>query len=141
MKLFLDANVVFSAAHQDAGNAQALVALSLAGRCALLTSAHALEEARRNLAVKSKDYEKRLADLLASVSLVAEAPAALVEWAHEQGLRLKDAPILAAAAYAEADVLVTGDARDFGALYGRTLRGVRVLAPARALERVLDAGA
>ncbi len=138
MKLLLEANVVFSAAHQEAGNAQALVALARAGRCVLQTSAHALEEARRNLALKSKDYEKRLADLLAIAEMVPEAPAALVEWAREQGLRLKDAPILAAAVHAGADVLVTGDARDFGALYERTLRGVLVLAPARALARVLD---
>ena len=138
MKLFLDANVVFSAAHQEAGNAQALAALARARKCALQTSAHALEEARRNLALKSKGYEKRLADLLASVELVAEAPAALVEWAREQGLWLKDAPILAAAVHAGADILVTGDARDFGALYERTLRGVQVLPPARALARVLD---
>ncbi len=138
MKLFLDANVVFSAAHQEAGNAQALVALARAGRCTLQTSAHALEEAQRNLALKSRAYEARLADLLAIVERVPEAPAALVEWALGQGLRPKDAPILAAAAHAGADALVTGDARDFGALYGRTLRGVQVLAPARALARVLD---
>jgi predicted nucleic acid-binding protein len=142
LKLFLDANVLFSAAHRDAGNAQALVALARAGRCTLQTSAHAIEEARRNLALKSKGYEGRLADALACVAPVAEAPAALVQWAREQGLQLKDAPILAAAVNARADLLVTGDARDFGALYGRTLRGVQVLAPARALARVLnDAGA
>ncbi|MEW6690789.1 MAG: PIN domain-containing protein [Pseudomonadota bacterium] len=138
MKLFFDANVVFSAAYQDTGNAQALVALARAGHCTLQTSAHALEEARRNLALKAKGYERRLADTLAHVALVPEAPAALVEWAQSEGLRLKDAPILAAAVHAGADVLVTGDARDFGALHGRALRGVLVLAPARALARVLD---
>jgi len=138
LKVFLDANVIFSAAHRETGNARALIALARAGRCALHTSAHALEEARRNLALKSRGYEGRLADVLARVEQVAEAPGALVQWAREQGLQLKDAPILAAAAHAGADVLVTGDARDFGALYGHTLRGVQVLAPARALARVLD---
>lgn len=138
MKLFLDANVLFSAAHQESGNAQALVALARAGRCTLQTSSHALEEARRNLALKSKGFESRLAQVLAAVELVAEAPPQLVDWARAEGLGAKDAPILAAAALAGADVLVTGDARDFGALFGRSLRGVQVLAPARALERLLD---
>jgi uncharacterized protein len=138
LKLFLDANVVFSAAHRESGNAQALVALARAGRCTLQTSPHALEEARRNLALKSQGFEKRLADALAVIDLVAEAPPQLVDWARAEGLGAKDAPILAAAALAGAGVLVTGDARDFGALYGRTLRGVQVLAPARALRRVLD---
>jgi predicted nucleic acid-binding protein len=141
LKLFLDANVVFSAAHQETGNAQALVALARAGRCTLQSSAHAIEEARRNLSLKSSKYEKRLAVALAQIEVVAEAAPALVEWARNEGLPLKDAPILAAAAQAGAEALVTGDARDFGPLYRRTLRGVQVLAPARALALVLkDAG-
>lgn len=141
MKLFLDANVVFSAAHQAAGNAQALIALARAGGCTLQSSAHAIEEARRNLALKSSGYEQRLADALAQIEVMAEAPPALVEWARHEGLPLKDAPILAAAVQAGAEVLVTGDARDIGSLYGRTLRDVQVLAPVRALALVLkDAG-
>ncbi|OGA11974.1 MAG: hypothetical protein A3D95_12200 [Betaproteobacteria bacterium RIFCSPHIGHO2_12_FULL_69_13] len=138
MKLFLDANVIFSAAHQQAGNAQALVALARAGRCTLQTSAHALEEAQRNLALKSNEYEKRLAEALSAIDVVAEAPPSLVEWARQEGLPLKDAPILAAAVQAGAEVLVTGDRRDFGPFLDRTLRGVQVLAPARALARVLQ---
>jgi len=137
LKLFLDANVVFSAAHQETGNAQSLLALARAGHWAVLTSAHALEEARRNLAFKSSGYERRLAEALAVIELVAEAPPTLVEWAGRQGLPLKDAPILAAAVRAGAEVLATGDARDFGSLYDRKLRGVDVLTPARALARVL----
>lgn len=117
------------------------VALARAGRCTLQASPHALEEAGRNLALKSKHYEKRLADVLAVIEKVSEAPAALVEWARGEGLELKDAPILAAAVQAGARLLMTGDRRDFGALYGRTLRGVEIVLPAAALERVLeDAG-
>lgn len=138
MKLFLDANVIFSAAHQETGNAQALVAFAHAGRCELQSSAHALEEARRNLALKSTSYEKRLAEALSAIAVVAEAPPDLVEWARQEGLPHKDAPILAAAVHAGAEVLVTGDSRDFGPFFGRTLRGVQVLAPARALARVLE---
>lgn len=138
MRLFLDANVVFSAAHQEEGRAQAIAALARAGRCTVLVSAHALEEARRNLALKSTGYEPRLERFLAAVSLVPEAPPALVAWAGEQGLPPKDAPILAAAVHCSAARLVTGDARDFGRLYGRTLRGVKVVTPAQALHAVLD---
>lgn len=142
MKLFFDANVIFSAAHREEGRAQVLVALARAGRCELLTSAHALEEARRNLELKSGAFEHRLAALLAQLVVVAEAPAVLTEWAIEQSLPVKDAPILAAAVHAGAELLVTGDARDFGRLYGRTLRGVHVVTPVRALDLVLkEAGA
>ncbi len=137
MKLFLDANVVFSAAHRDEGRAQDIVALSRAGLCDLLVSAHALEEARRNLKLKSSGFDRRLGEALGQITVVPEAPAPLVAWAQTQGLPLKDAPILAAAVHAQADLLVTGDARDFGHLFGRTLRGTRVATPAVALDVVL----
>jgi predicted nucleic acid-binding protein len=137
LKLFLDANVVFSAAHLAEGRAQHLVALAGAGRCDLVTSAQALEEARRNLGLKSRGFDARLAAALEVVVLVAEAPREVVAWAATEGLPAKDAPILAAAAHCGAELLVTGDARDFGRLYGRTLRGVRVVTPAQALSAVL----
>ena len=137
MKLYLDANVIFSAAHREEGRAQDLVALARGGHCDLLTSAHALEEARRNLELKSVGFERRLVEALARISVAAEAPTALVEWAQRQGLPLKDAPILAAAVHANADLLVTGDTRDFGHLFGTTLRGTRVVTPASAIDLVL----
>ena len=137
MRLFLDANVIFSAAYCEEGRAQDLIALAGRGRCGLFSSAHALEEARRNLVLKAPGHEKRLADALARIEVVAEAPAAVVEWARQQGLPPKDAPILAAAVLARAEALVTGDARDFGHLYDHTVRGVQVVTLARALAMVL----
>ena len=137
VKLFLDANVIFSAAHGEEGRSHDLLALARRGHCVLFTSPHALEEARRNLAIKSVRFERRLAEALAQISVATEAPAALVEWAKEQRLPLKDAPILAAAVHLKADLLVTGDKRDFGHLFGRELRGVLVVTPATALDRVL----
>ena len=137
MKLFLDANVIFSAAHREEGRPQDLIALARDGHCELLTSAHAQEEARRNLELKSGGFERRLAEVLAQTTVVAEAPPHLVEWAQQQGLPLKDAPILAAAVRAKADLLVTGDTRDFGHLYGRTMRGTRVVTPASAIGLLL----
>lgn len=138
MKVFLDANVVFSAAHQQQGRAQSLFLLARAGRCHLLVSEHVLEEARRNLTRKSHAFDRRLQNLLAMAEVVAEAPAPLVAWALEQGLPLKDAPVVAAAAHANADMLATGDQRDFGHLFGKSLRAVRVLSLAKAIKAILD---
>ena len=59
-------------------------------------------------------------------------------WAAGEGLPAKDAPLLAAAVHCGAQLFVTGDARDFGRLYGRTLRGARVVTPAQALAAVLE---
>ena len=140
MRLFLDANVVFSAGHSAGGRAQELVALAQAGHCSLHTSRHALDEARRNLEHKSREFEERLAATLEHVTILGEAPAQLLDWARGEGLPTQDAPILAAAVHAGVELLVTGDARDFGPLFGKVLRGVRVVTLAEALARVLKAG-
>jgi predicted nucleic acid-binding protein len=138
VRLFLDANVLFTAAHNPKGRSAAIFQLARAGVCALATSPHALEEARRNLRLKYPSAVDALEQLVTLASVQPEAPQKDVAWAEEQGLPLKDAPILAAAAQARCDVLVTGDRRDFGHLYGRCVRGVEVLSPADALARLLE---
>ena len=137
MRLFLDANVLFTAAHNPEGRSAALVILARRGFSSLHTSPHALEEARRNLRVKAPRDVDALEKLLEAISVEGEASAPLVSWALEQGLPLKDAPILAGAVGADADLLVTGDRKHFGHLYGATLRGVEIVTPAEALARLL----
>ena len=137
MRLFLDANVLFTAAHNPGGRSAAIFQLARAGVCTLVTSPHALEEARRNLRLKQPSAAGALEELVAVTSVEPEASSKGVAWALERGLPLKDAPILAAAAQAHCDVLVTGDRTHFGPLYGRHLRGVEVLSPAEALGRLL----
>lgn len=137
-RLFLDANVVFSAAISAQGRCRGLFRLVNGGYCRLITSPHALMEVERNLGVKHPQsllvYQGELLPLLEKVR---ESPRELVEWAMTLGLPLKDAPILGAAVAASADVLVTGDLRHFGNLYDQTLRGVRVLTPQSALALFL----
>jgi predicted nucleic acid-binding protein len=137
VRLFLDANVLFTAAHNPKGRSAGIFELARAGVCSLVTSPHALEEARRNLQLKYPPAMGALEQLLRPVSVEPEAPSKDVAWALERGLPLKDAPILAAAAQARCDVLVTGDRTDFGHLYGTRLRGLEVLSPADALARLL----
>jgi predicted nucleic acid-binding protein len=137
VRLFFDANVLFTAAHNPAGRAAAIVLLARAGACSIHTSPHALEEASRNLRVKYPAAMSALDRLVSVVSVEPEASAKDVGWALEQGLPAGDAPILAAAVHARCDVLVTGDRTHFGPLYGRRLHGVEVLPPADALARLL----
>lgn len=139
MRLFLDANILFSAAHSENSHAYVLVRFAEAGYCVILGSPHAIGEATRNLELKSRNFQGRLARILRRIERVPEAPAELVQWAAANGLPAKDAPILAAAAHAGASLLVTGDTRDFGPLFGKTLRGVRVVTLADAVEIVLKA--
>lgn len=138
MRLFLDANVLFSAAHRETNSVRIFFVLAGAGVCDLVSSAYAVEEARRNILRK---YPERASDLLAltaTLSLCGEANRPTLAWAAQHGLPAKDVPILAAAVQAQADILVTGDRTDFGHLYRKTLRGVRILPPVAALETVLE---
>jgi hypothetical protein len=53
-------------------------------------------------------------------------------------LALKDAPIMAAAVACAADILVTGDRRDFGHLFGKNVEGVHVLSPRETMAEILS---
>jgi predicted nucleic acid-binding protein len=138
MRLFLDANVLFTAAHNPEGRSAAIVDLARQGRCSLLTSPHAATEARRNIRVKYPEVLGRLDGLFEVVEMVGEASPADVAGVLEQQLPLKDAPVLAAAIASGAEVLVTGDRMHFGHLFGRRVRGVKVLSPADALGLLLS---
>jgi predicted nucleic acid-binding protein len=110
--VFLDANVLFSAAYREGAGLTRLWDLS---HVALLTSAYAIEEARRNLDDEAR--RDRLRILLQRVAIVPESAEHLA-WAR-QLIDEKDAPILAAARAAKVDTLLTGDVRHFGALMDR----------------------
>lgn len=131
-RVFLDANVLFSAAYRhDAGLRQ----LFKLHHVALITSAYAVEEARRNL---STDRQRRdLEQLCASMEIVSVAAADPPQLA---GIDLpeSDRPIFAAAINARATHLLSGDVRDFGRYYGQTVEGVLILPPARYLRKRQD---
>jgi predicted nucleic acid-binding protein len=137
VRVFLDANVIAAAAHWPQGRARTLFRLAAAGRCELVASPHAIQEARHNLGLKSPRGAEAVDSLLERVEKVAEAGPQMVESAAGHDLQDSDAPILAAAVAAGADLLVTGDRTHFGHLFGNDVGGVRILSPAEALKSVL----
>jgi predicted nucleic acid-binding protein len=138
LRLFLDANILFSAAYRDANPALLLFELAAAGRCRLVTSRFAWDEAHRNISVKYPQRTSALDGLKGHLEYapVPDAPAILS--ATNQGLPDKDAPILAAASAAQVDILITGDRTHFGHLYGQVTQGVRVLTLSDSLARLLE---
>jgi predicted nucleic acid-binding protein len=137
VRLFLDANILFSAAHSPDGGARQLFILAEAGKCALVSSRHAISEARRNLKLKSSSTPKEVDEVLQSAELYRDVGPGLVAWATGLGLPDNDAPILAAAAAAESDILVTGDRKHFGHLFGETAGRVKIVSLVEALETVV----
>lgn len=139
MRLFLDANVLFSAAYSPEGRSAALFVLAGSGACSLASSRHAIDESVRNLALKAPQTLPAFDRLLKLLEVVPEAGPGIVAWAARHGLPASDAPILAAAVASQLDVLVTGDRTHFGHLFGRTVGRVTVVPPGDALARVLEA--
>ena len=109
-KLFLDANVLFTAAHNPSGKAAFLFDEISAKRWHLISSPFAIEEARRNIAAKYPQCLERLQRLLDSVTEAVQ-PA---RHATSIDLPEKDQPIFLAAQAARVTHLLTGDLRHFG---------------------------
>ena len=109
MRLFLDANVLFTAAHNPRGKAALVIDLGKQGYWVLATSRYALEEARRNLEKKFPQSLDELNSLLQSIQLVEHRPALR----FPAGLAEKDRPIFQAAVAWGATHLLTGDLKDF----------------------------
>lgn len=137
MRIFVDANVLFSAA-RSAGAIRTLLQMLQSTGHALAADTYVVTEARRNLEAKaSADTQIYLQGLLAQMEV---RQVSYAEVAHEQSLVRwlpeKDRPVLLAAMAMQCDVLLTGDRTHFGAGYGKTFAGVMVYAPAQ-LARVL----
>jgi len=127
-RLFLDANVLFSAAYRPDAGVNRLWEVSDA---VLLTSSYVVEEARRDLTLE--DQRTRLEELLNGME-VGEAMMLPPELRGEIDLPEKDWPVLGGAAAAGATHLITGDLRHFGAYFGERVMGVRVIKPADYLK-------
>ena len=136
MRIFLDANILFSAAKSD-GAVRRLLELLIAAGHECWADGYVAEEARRNLAAKFPDGLAALDLLLSRIHLAAvHAPDAALEGALP--LPEKDRPVLAAAIRHSCQALVTGDRTHFGRLYGKTVRGVTIHSPLLLAEALLN---
>jgi predicted nucleic acid-binding protein len=120
LTIFLDANILFSAAYGSPA-VERLWNEAARGRYLMIASHYVVEEARRNL--EKANHRIALEKCLSQVKLVPEAdpgiscPILLPE---------KDRPVLMAAVIARADCLVTGDLLHFGPFFGQSIHGVLI---------------
>ncbi len=110
IRLFLDSNVLFTAAHNPEGKASLVIELAAGGNWGVVTSAYCLAEAQLNLERKHPAAIGRLSEILRAVRLVPDV-------AGERcalSLPEKDRPVFAAAQRCKATHFLTGDRRHFG---------------------------
>ena len=130
LRVFLDANILFSAAWRE--KAGLLRIWRLPG-VNLVTSNYAAQEAASNL--NDPVQRERLAMLLNSVAVMPH-PSVLPDMPPGMKLPTKDTPIFQAAMHCGASVLLTGDVSHFGRFFGKTIAGVRILSPANYLREL-----
>jgi len=133
MRIFLDANILFSASFPDSLVADFLGELKK--RAVLLTNSYARTEAERNVSAKMPN---RLAACQKFASALELVPIELFDLNVK--LAEKDRPILCGAISAKADYLLTGDKKDFGHLFGRTIRGVKIVSVQLLLADLIKQG-
>ncbi|MFZ4855786.1 MAG: PIN domain-containing protein [Desulfuromonadaceae bacterium] len=112
-RVFLDANVLFTAAHNPRGKAAFIIELAAAGAFEIFTSSYAREEAERNIIAKYPLCTAVFSQLLQRITVVPVTP---LSTDYPEILPAKDVPIYAAALYCCATHLLTGDTRHFGSL-------------------------
>ena len=134
-RIFLDANVLFTAAHNPHGKAALVIELAERGRWEVYTSTFALVEAGRNLQRKFPETLPALESMKTALELSSH---------HEgvpqlAGLSEKDQPIFRAALACGATHLLTGDIRDFGSFMNRPreTHGVRIQTTAEYLAEYI----
>lgn len=138
MRIFLDANILFSAAKSD-GAVRHLLRLLLEAGHECWVDGFVVAEARRNLIAKDGGALAALDALLAHLQVgptqahQPETPE--MNWLHE-----KDRPLLAPAMRLGCQALVTGDRTHFGAAYGKTCGGVIICSPRLLAEALLLRG-
>ncbi len=135
MRIFLDANVLFSAAKSDGAVAELVKRLLQAGHecCA---DSYVIEEARRTLAAKAPSGVAALDALLERLriasAVTAQVDTDVIDWLPE-----KDRPVLGSAIRMRCAALVSGDRTHFGAGYGKSFGGVTIYSPRSLAEKLL----
>ncbi len=128
MRIFLDANILFSAAKSNGAVRAFLAHLRTAGHT-LVADGYVAGEARRNIEAKFPaavgDFEALMEQVEAAAGISVPLPSEIAPELPE-----KDRPVLAASIHQRCQILLTGDRKHFGPLYGQTIAGVEIHSPA-----------
>ena len=133
MRVFLDANILFSAS--ATASATRLILNRLVKHIQVVSNSHAWEEARRNLALKRPSQLSEFAKLEPYLELTSK-------WISVENILLpaEDQPILGGAVASHCSHLWTGDRRHFGPLYGKVIHGTRIVSSIQLADELESKG-
>ena len=133
MRVFLDANILFSAAATASPTRQLLE--TILRHATAVTNEHAWEEARRNVAHKRPHLTDALNHLKPRLEFTEK-----FKTVEQLVLPDKDQPIIGGAVASGCSALWTGDKRHFGSFYGRTVEGTRIVSGVMLAKEILARG-
>ncbi|MBI3541617.1 MAG: hypothetical protein HY073_05725 [Deltaproteobacteria bacterium] len=110
-RVFLDANILFTAAYNPEGLAASLISHSSHLHIKIMTSRYALDEALYNLQLKNPEAVPRLEKILKKIQVV-DVPVNITS--NPLDLPADDIPIFQAALETQSSHLLTGDKKAFG---------------------------
>ena len=121
MRVFLDANILFSASNTQSKTA-IILRLLFNKNHDVVTSSHVWKETQRNLGTKCPDYLSGL-EIIRGRVITVDNIGTLLDVVCEE----KDKPVFAGAIGAGCTHLWTGDKAHFGKFFGRKVQGVMVV--------------
>ncbi|MEI8122332.1 MAG: PIN domain-containing protein [bacterium] len=133
MRVFADANILFSAA--DPSSATRILLDVLFHHATVVVNEHVWDEARRNLAMKRSGLAGNLEKLKSRFQFSSQ-----MEAVSSCPLPDDDQPVLGGAVAARCSHLWTGDKRHFGHLYGKTINGTLVVSATALADELIRKG-
>ena len=127
MRIFLDANILFSAANPS-GSIRQLLTIARAAGHECWADAHVIREAHRNLFLKQRERIPDFEHLLGEIHFASKVPNLPLP-PLETPLPENDSRVLAAAIANKCEAFVTGDQTHFGPLYRKAVGGVKICSP------------
>jgi hypothetical protein len=122
MKVFLDANILFSSSAEKSRVRKLVLIIQKHGTC--VSNSYAVNEAKRNMIAKKFGTLEKLELLLKNIEINNSL---ILDLALE--IKEKDIPILSGAIAQKCTHLLTGDKKDFGFLFGQSISGVKIVSP------------
>jgi len=135
VRIFLDANILFSAA-KSAGAVRLFLSELTARSHQLVADGYVIGEARRNIEAKFPSALADLDQLLAGIETSEKVSGPLAPQ-FLPDLVEKDRPVVSAALQHHCDILLTGDKTHFGAFYKKTVGRLQIHSSA-SLAQLID---
>lgn len=133
MRVFLDANVLFSAA--DPLSATRRLLNTLFKHVSVVANRHVWEEAARNIERKRPALLQELGELEGRLEFVSQFSQTGLASIPE-----KDQPVIRGAVGSKCTHLWTSDLRHFGNLYGQEIHGTKIVSSIILADELIDRG-